>query len=651
MHHQTEFTGVRRYLCGLLATCTLSASVGAGAQTWPDPPEVNGAYTANHMVRAKQLESALHCNRENVYCSDPLVQRYKQRLLEAVAAAIGRMPNIDGRRDIAPSRVNVFHSNILACARNAEMACLKRANQVRDQYALLADFPADSVAGDACKPAVEKACTIELLSGRIDEWNKRNTEQDDNPVLALQDPGFDCLRGRRSAAMNTICRDADLSALHRDMVGQLNSVLAHANVREVPKDQAEILTDHYWHTATYRCDIDKQCIRAAIADRARAIGEIASELEVTAQQTAAREVELDAAQRLEDLASRREQLSGVMEGIVADATMPTASAVHAPENIRAYQRAIKIAGIEQELSELARREGRVYRGLWFWSQFRDPGSLRAVFRGNRTVPFTAESGAIYFHNGYPLERGHVDQMGILTAWVRVYSSMCSHRLPASADEFQIKTFTTSGPLINRTTRLSDIDVLRFQRGLMRPYLASRNELQRRQRAAAQENLWARAFEMMEGGLGAVSDEAHSQIGPYLYAQDDFIRFLDAVGCDSPTARQMSQGISLVAHGQSLPPETADAVISGAEWVSDTPQKPGEFRLHSEICWDYETASHTPCGCLVDIARERLGQSDVIPASVDYRVVHEAFMKAPAASQRICRDPLGAISAGLLSADR
>jgi hypothetical protein len=332
------------------------------------------------------------------------------------------------------------------------------------------------------------------------------------------------------------------------------------------------------------------------------------------------------------------------ESIASDVKAPAASAYRTFDYTRESERAAAIANIEKGLSELAEREGRVYRGLWFWSQFRDPRSLRTIFRGNRAVRVGATEGGIYFHNGYPLERGHIDQINILTAWVRVYSSMCSHLLPDPADKLQIKTFTTSGPLINRTTWLSSTDELRFQTGLMGPYVASREESEEKQSAALRGN----ALAILSSGPGSIMGMARAQVDTYIYALDDFTRFFSAVGCDSPTARQMSQGIALVAHDQSLPNEALFATIAGAESVSDTPQKAGEYRLHSEICWDYDFSPHNVCGCLLDIAKENLGEKDTMVENVDYRHVHSAFMQAPADKQRLCRDPLGAISGGLLS---
>lgn len=243
-------------------------------------------------------------------------------------------------------------------------------------------------------------------------------------------------------------------------------------------------------------------------------------------------------------------------------------------------------------------------------------------------------------------------MGVLTGWVRAYASSCGDLLPAAPDTLTIETFTTSGPLHLRTTRLTSTDVLQFQDGLARSYLASREAFQSRQQVAVQENIWEMTRQIVSGGLGAVSDLARSQIGSYLYALDDFTRFFDMVGCDSPTARQMSEGIILVARGRSLPDVAQNAAIPGAEWVSDSPQGAGEVRDHREICWNYEVGvSHNICGCLVDLAAQRLGTDILDPTLVEYLEVHQAFMQAPETDQRLCRDPMHAISAGLLLIDR
>ena len=169
---------------------------------------------------------------------------------------------------------------------------------------------------------------------------------------------------------------------------------------------------------------------------------------------------------------------------------------------------------------------------------------------------------------------------------------------------------TSGPLHLRSTLMTSTDVLQFQDGLSRTYMASREAFQRRQQIAVQQNMWEMTREILSGGIGAVSDGAREQIGPYLRAPDDFTQFFDMVGCDSPTARQMSQGILLVAQGRFLPERSKGHAVPGAEWVSDRPQIAGEIRHHSEIFWNYETAvSDNVCGCLVDLARRQLGHPE------------------------------------------
>lgn len=655
MPHRDETAVSVRRLFIMAAACVVFSPINAYSQTWPEPPEVNGAFDLQNLEMAESLETPLDCEGDGneIYCTDPTILEYRQRLLESRSAAYSRTPNSNEEPLIVPAPLSAFHTHLQVCGNElfTSTMCLQPAAQIRADYWALVDFPDESLAGAACAPTLETACVVQHLSNRIVAWNHHNATPHGESGLA-QDPGFDCSRRRHIAAKQLICRDPELSARHRVMVEALAALPADVNRHNLPRDRAEILTDYYWHTTIYDCQTDWSCIRGKIEQRIGDIADISGEMESLAAEEAEREAEIELARRLEDLSAARMQLAGLMDGIVTDATMPAASSFPQPEDTRAFQRAIEIARIEEDLSERARSEGRVYRGLWFWSQFRDPKSMRAIFRGNRTVPFTAETGAIYFHNGYPLEPGHADQMGVLTAWVRAYASSCGHLLPASPDTLRLETLTTSGPLHMRTTQLTATDVLQFQNGLMRDYIASREAFQRRQQIALQSNMWEMTRQIVSGGIGAVSERAQSEFGPYLYALDDFTRFFHAVGCDSPTARQMSQGILLVARGRSLPDVALDASIPGADWVSDVPQHAGEIRRHSEICWNYDVAvSHNTCGCLVDLAAQQLGMDDVAPANTDYLDVHRAFMQAPETDQRLCRDPLGAISAGLLSVGR
>lgn len=636
------------------AICIIFSSVAASAQSWPEPPQVNGAFEPQYLDMAATREKSLDCdnNSNQVYCTDKTVARYRQSLLEAWAAAYTRVPDSNDAPLISPNPLSGFHLQLQVCSNEVYnmLMCAGTADQIRENYWVLSDLPDESITGDACAQTMEKACVLQHISSRIVAWNHHNAPMKSEPDQS--GPGLDCTRGKQSAAQRLICRDAELSARHREMHEKLAALPSDVDPRQLPHERAEILSDAYWYTTTYDCQTDWNCIRGKIEQRVRDIADIAVEMQALAAENAKREAEIAAARLLEDLSAARTELAGLMDGILNDAIVPTPSSFPQPENTRAFQRSIEIARIEEGLSDRARSEGRVYRGLWFWSQFRDPKSMRTIFRGNRTVPFTAEDGAIYFHNGYPLERGHSDQMGTLTAWVRAYSSSCGHLLPSSPDVLRIETFTTSGPLHMRTTRLTSTDVLQFQSGLLRYYVASREEFQRRQQIAVQGNMLEMTGRIVSGGLGAISDLARSQIGPYLYALDDFTRFFDSVGCESPTARQMSQGIFLAAQGRSLPDFAPDASIPGAEWVSDIPQKAGEIRHHSEICWDYDVAvSHNICACLVDLAAQRLGIDGLNLASTPYLEVHQAFMQAPERDQRLCRDPLGAISAGLLSIAR
>lgn len=162
-----------------------------------------------------------------------------------------------------------------------------------------------------------------------------------------------------------VCNDTELSARHRQMLESLAALPPDVNPRDLPRDQAEIFSDAYWYTETYDCQTDWNCIRAKIEKRIRDIAEISTAMKVLANEEAEREAEIAAARLLDELAQARAELPGLMDGIVTDAVMPVPSSFPQPETSRAFQRAINIASIEKDLSEQARLEGRVYRGLWF----------------------------------------------------------------------------------------------------------------------------------------------------------------------------------------------------------------------------------------------------------------------------------------------
>lgn len=358
MQHRIEKARIARRLFLAVTVWVMVLPVMGHAQTWPDPPEVNGAFSADDLARAVQIESELSCHRDMLYCSDPEVQEFRRRLQEVAAAALTRMPDIEQRHDVVPSSVNVFHQNLLRCRGHYPLnVCSRSSERIRGSHETLADFPEASLEGDACAATVEKACLLDLLSDRIAAWNRRNTEDDENPVVALHDPGFDCLRGQRSAAMHTICRNGELSALHRVMLENLAALPAEVDPRMLPRERAEVLSDSYWYRATYDCQTDTVCIRDRIEQRIRDIAEISLEMQVLEGENAAREAEIEVARTYQELSAARMELAGVMDGIVADATMPASSFFPQPENTRAFQRAIEIARIEEDLSERARSEG------------------------------------------------------------------------------------------------------------------------------------------------------------------------------------------------------------------------------------------------------------------------------------------------------
>ena len=232
MQHRIETARIARRLFLAVTVWVMVLPVMGYAQTWPDPPEVNGAFSADDLARAVQIESELSCHRDMLYCSDPEVQEFRRRLQEVAAAALTRMPDIEQRHDVVPSSVNVFHQNLLRCRGHYPLnLCSRSSERIRGSHETLADFPQTILEGDACAATVEKACLLDLLSDRIAAWNRRNTEDDENPVVALHDPGFDCLRGQRSAAMHTICRNGELSALHRVMLENLAALPAEVDPR------------------------------------------------------------------------------------------------------------------------------------------------------------------------------------------------------------------------------------------------------------------------------------------------------------------------------------------------------------------------------------------------------------------------------------
>lgn len=236
---------------------TLSA-----AQSWPEPPQVAGAFTAAQLEAAAKLEPGPVClpTRQPIECTDPDLQSYQQRLHEAIAAAFDRMPDAEGRRDIAPSSLLLFGGRMASCRSDAVRACVNNPAGLREMYPAIANLP--DLAVDACTPLAEKACKISNLSERIAEWNARNTEADAAPVVALHDPGFDCTCSMISIALKTVCGDADLSALHRAMVNQIRTLRESGDMRQIPHEKSEVLSDAYWHRETL-CNlaIDGTCWR------------------------------------------------------------------------------------------------------------------------------------------------------------------------------------------------------------------------------------------------------------------------------------------------------------------------------------------------------------------------------------------------------
>ncbi|WP_346796814.1 hypothetical protein R5M92_15245 [Halomonas sp. Bachu 37] len=600
-----------RWLGTMAAGGILLASM-ATAQELPPPVDFMGTFSPSDLAEARKHVYEFHCQARDTsaYCTDPALILRRERLIEAAAAAIARMPDISGRRDIQPKGFWAFSSNIVGC---------------RD----------------------DRPCVARLLDEYTAAWNARNTAVDPDPVAAFYDPGYDCTT-RQIEAKQVICRDPSLADKYRDMLDLVESVTKAVDTRQLAPEDRTVLADHYWHTTLYPCRNDKACISEQLDLGVGRINAVLAHGEEKMAELARQEAVAERQRHLAALAQSRREVAGNIEGILRDVSMPAISAQRSHSQARDEVRDERIAKLEAALADRAQREGRVYRALWFWSQFRNPKDMRIVFDGNRVPAPTNPDEVVYFHFGYPLARGTAAQVAILTAWVRTYDAHCGERLPNNPDTLRTEYLETNGPYFRRMTRVTSTDVLRFQPGLMRPYVASRDAMRANQASQLQNNQWQMLGEIVRGGRSALAGMAGGTIEPYLYALDDFDRFFQLVGCDSPTARQMSQGIFLLADGASLPAETGDAAIAGAAWVSDRPQGAGEYRLHSELCWGYElAASHNACGCLVDLASSRMNAPTPLPVSLAYSEVNAAFQSASDVEQRVCRNPLSAVSGGLI----
>tara|TARA_R110001606_G_scaffold363240_1_gene517215 strand:+ start:1620 stop:3476 length:1857 start_codon:yes stop_codon:yes gene_type:complete len=604
---------------GVVAAGGILIASMATAQELPPPLDVNGTFSPSDLEKARKHVYEFHCQTRDTsaYCTDPDLILRRERLIEAAAAAIARMPNIEGRRDIKPGGFRAFANNIVGCRDN-------------------------------------RPCAAKLLDEYTTEWNARNTADDPEPIVEFFNPGYDCTK-QNIAPKKVICGDSELARRHRDMLALVQDVTKAVDTRQLDPEDREVLADHFWHTALYPCGKDKECISEQLEQGVARINAALARGEENKAELAVQKANAEKQQHLAALTQSRREVADNIEGILRDVSMPVVSAQQSHSRASDEVRDEQIAELEAALAYRAKREGRVYRALWFWSQFRNPRDMRTIFNGNRIPAPNDPDKVVYFNFGYPLERGNAAQVALLTAWVRAYSAHCSELLPANPDTLRTENLETNGPYFRRMTRVTSTDILRFQPGLMRPYIASRDAMRAKQAQQLQNNQWQMLGEIVRGGRNALAGMASVTIEPYLYALDDFDRFFQLVGCDSPTARQMSQGIFLLANNASLSSNSLDkhrrdVSISGAEWVSDKPQGAGEYRLHSELCWGYElAASHNACGCLVDLAASRMNKPSPLPVSLDYSEVNQAFQTASDIEQQVCRNPLSTMSGGLIPA--
>ncbi len=312
------------------AAALLTLPTLALAQSWPEPPEVSGAFTEGHLEEAVKLEPGPLCSptRQPIECTDAEVQAYQERLHEAIAAALARMPDTEGRWDIAPSSLQLFGGRMAGCRRDGVRACSSNQADLREKYPALANMPDLDV--DICAPIAEKACKIANLSERIVEWNARNTEKDAAPVTVFHDPGFDCTNSRNPAALMTICGDANLSKLHR-MVVEKNASLREIGDLSLLPPEYRALGD--LRRETFDCRDSKDCIRPILAQRIADLDAASitlTEAVQLAEQQEVQKAEEDAQRREAEVAQREAEIQLRVQNLLPEAreAFPPQSFLH-----------------------------------------------------------------------------------------------------------------------------------------------------------------------------------------------------------------------------------------------------------------------------------------------------------------------------------
>lgn len=309
------------------------------------------------------------------------------------------------------------------------------------------------------------------------------------------------------------------------------------------------------------------------------------------------------------------------------------------------ERALLRSAFEADIARQDAEEGMIYRGDWFWAYFEAPDVMRTIFRGNRIMQSTERPvGRTYRLT--PLELGTVWQNAAVLGWARAFEDRCAAYLPTDAPVFEntnIETvsrtmFTRYGMVPMGESTSTTTTRIRMSPELYPGFIASREASERAQSTA---NLKL-VIDFFQGGPQAALDQSVSRLRPYIVALRDMVVFLDLAGCDSPTTRQMAEGLVWTSRGQSAPP--GEFTSRAAAVVSDPPQAAGEiFSIYEACLGDGDWENAKLCPCVVDKA---FGMPAFAQAMItmDVDAVWTAFMQdqfgESAAQFRQCNVQLG-----------
>lgn len=340
------------------------------------------------------------------------------------------------------------------------------------------------------------------------------------------------------------------------------------------------------------------------------------------------------ADRIARLKAAAEELSAVLQ----DTPQPTQFWLH--DEIGTTEKEIAI--FEAQIAAIDRAEGRVYRGLWFWSHFENPARMRVIFRGNRSAEVPPPGG--HFYRGQPLEPGQPIQWAVLTQWARSYAEHCGHLLGADAVNWEITDtqtvreglMTSYGylPTAQYTTTRT-LDRYRVEPALAAAMERSRSQLeQARQNAVIgqmMQNPFAPIRDAIEGRMFA---DAARDIEMHIRVARDMNMLLVLGGCDSPTSRQFRAGILAAATGHSTARPT-----EGAAFSSDPVAQPGQLHSAAEGCWRTRANDEAgTCHCLGHYATRDAADPGAHPAAIyrDWRARNDAVIGT---ILQACQNPL------------